>query len=371
MKKNICQARLRALREHFNVLAPDTVWILQTENRYYLSGYKAADFDLTESSGSLLINADQALLITDSRYTLAAEKDAEDFEVITHKKGLLEIFPELLARLGTKNLGFEESYVTLNLYRRLAHKLRKLSPPVRLTPLKGLIKKMREVKDPAEIRQMAKASEVMSQILGEVIEKLKPGCTEKQIAWQIEDLARAAGADSLAFPPIIASGPNSALPHAVPGNRKIREREPIIMDVGIKWNGYCCDMTRTVFIGEPRPKFKKIYSIVRKAQLAGLATLRANIKSSKPDTQARQVIADSGFGEFFGHSLGHGVGLATHEPPYLSPLKSTKLLEGMVVTVEPGIYIPNQGGVRLENMVVVTKDGCKILTTDQHIYDFA
>jgi Xaa-Pro aminopeptidase len=372
MQKNIYRKRLRDLRKKLGDQAPDTVWIVQSENRRYLSGFKAADFDLTESSGSLLINARQALLLTDSRYTIEAEKEAENFKVITYKKGLFDLFPELLARLGTKKLGFEQEFVTLEQYRQLRKKLRKGSRPVRLVPLKNLVEKMREIKSPAELKQMARASQVMSQILAQVLKKLKPGCTEKELAWQIEELARKAGADGLAFPAIIASGPNSALPHAVPGNRKIRPGEPIVFDVGVKWNGYCCDMTRTIFIGKPRPKFSKIYAIVRKAQLAGLAGLRAGIKSPAPDKQARQIISDAGFGAYFGHSLGHGVGLATHEGPSLSSHwgKPTMLQEGMVVTVEPGIYIPGEGGVRLEDMVVITKNGCKVLTRDQHYYDF-
>ena len=371
MKKNIHRERLRIFRKKLGAQAPDTVWIIQPENRRYLSGFKAADFDLTESSGSLLINSRHAYLLTDSRYTIEAEKEAENFKVLTFKKNPFDLFPELLAKLKTRTLGFEQAFITLALFRQLQKKAHACSPPVRLTALKGLPEQMREIKDPQEIKQMTKASGILSQILAKVIKKLKPGCTEMELARQIEALARKAGADELAFPSIVASGPNSALPHAVPGHRKIRASEPIVFDVGVKWNGYCCDMTRTIFIGEPRPKFKKIYAIVRKAQLAGLAGLRAGIKSSHPDAQARQVIMDAGFGPYFGHGLGHGVGLATHETPYLSSRDKPRLLqEGMVVTVEPGIYIPGEGGVRLEDMVVITKHGCEILTRDQHYYNF-
>jgi Xaa-Pro aminopeptidase len=168
----------------------------------------------------------------------------------------------------------------------------------------------------------------------------------------------------------VASGPNGALPHAVPTNRKIRVKEPIIFDVGIRMNGYCSDMTRTIFLGSPGPKFKKIYRIVRQAQLAALQSVLPGIDSTHPDKIARDIIKKAGFGDYFGHALGHGVGLATHESPRLGPRDPKKLEEGMVVTVEPGIYIPGSGGVRLEEMVVVSKKGPKILTKNERFYDF-
>jgi Xaa-Pro aminopeptidase len=252
----------------------------------------------------------------------------------------------------------------------LAKKFRKLSPPVRLVPVKGLVERMREIKDQNEIRSMSAASDLMSKILTEVLRKLKPGKTEKEVAWEIEGLAREGGADGLAFPSIVASGPNSALPHAVPTDRKIRKKEPITFDVGVKIDGYSCDMTRTVFLDGATPKFKKIYRTVRAAQLAALKQIRPGVKSTVPDSTARQIIRDAGFGDYFGHSLGHGVGLATHEGPRLGPEKPVELKQGMVVTDEPGIYIPGLGGVRLEEMVVIEKDGPRILTKDHHFYDF-
>ena len=197
-----------------------------------------------------------------------------------------------------------------------------------------------------------------------------PRQPEKEIAWQIEGLAREGGADGLAFASIVASGPNGALPHAVPTDRKIKAKEPIILDVGVKLDGYCCDMTRTIFLGRPGPKFREIYRTVRQAQLFALQKVRAGMKSTLLDSFAREVIKDAGFGEYFGHSLGHGVGLAIHERPRIGPGKPLELKTGMVVTVEPGIYIPGKGGVRLEEMVVITRDGPKILTKARHFYDF-
>jgi Xaa-Pro aminopeptidase len=361
---------MKKLREKLEASSLDTLWIIQPENRRYLSGFKAEDGQLTESSGSLLITGTASLLVTDSRYTTEAETEAVDFEVVTLKKGIANGVPELLIRLGTKRLGFDENHVTWGLHQEVAKKLKKLSPPVRLFPLKGLVEELREVKDKDEVRAMQASSDLMSDILAEIFAKLRLGLTEKQLAWQIESLAREGGADGLAFPSIVASGPNSALPHAVPTDRKIRAREPITFDVGVKVDGYCCDMTRTIFLDGPTPKFRKIYKTVRQAQLAALKQIRPGLKSTLPDSTARQIIRDAGFGDYFGHSLGHGVGLATHEGPRLGPEKPVELKQGMVVTDEPGIYIPRQGGVRLEEMVVIEKNGARILTRDDHFYDF-
>lgn len=370
MKRSAFRERVSALRDKLADMAPDTIWVTQPENRRYLSRFRAVDTQLTESSGSLVINETDALLVTDSRYTTEAEKEAVDFEVVIHQKGLVEGFPGILEHLGTKILGFEEDFVTWGLHKELSKKLKKLSPPVRLTPLKGVVDKMREIKERAEIKAIEASADLMCQILAEVIESLEPGRTEKEVAWQIEGLAREGGAEDLAFPPIVASGPNGALPHAVPTERKLRLKEPIILDVGVKVDGYCCDMTRTIFLGTPGPKFKRIYRTVREAQLSALKEVSHGTETTLPDSIARQLIGDAGFGDYFGHALGHGVGLATHEGPRLGPQRPVELKKGMVVTVEPGIYIPGKGGVRLEEMVAIEKNGPRILTKDGHFYDF-
>ena len=369
-KRSPFHHRILLLREKLDNAPFDTLWVLQPENRRYLSGFKATDGQLTESSGSLLISNGALILVTDSRYTTEAENEAADFDVITLKKGFTESFPEIVSKLGTRVLGFDENHLTWGVHREMAKKFRKLSRPVRLAPVKGLVEGMREIKDQREIHSMSAAADLMSEILTAVIKKLKPGKTEKEIAWEIEGLAREGGADGLAFPSIVASGPNSALPHAVPTDRRIRKKEPITFDVGVKIDGYSCDMTRTVFLDGTTPKFKTIYKTVREAQLAALKQIRPGVKSTVPDSTARQIIRDAGFGDYFGHSLGHGVGLATHEGPRLGPEKPVELKQGMVVTDEPGIYVPGLGGVRLEEMVLIEKDGPRILTRDHHFYDF-
>jgi Xaa-Pro aminopeptidase len=370
MKRSVFQKRLSLFREKLAKIPPDAAWIIQPENRRYLSGFKAEDTQLNESSGSLLLSHEANFLVTDSRYVTDARKEARDFEITLFNKGLLEGLPELIGSLGIKKLGFEEDHLTWGLHQKLAKNLRKLVFPVRLSPLKGLVEDMRVIKDKDEIRAMASSADLMSEVLDEVIESLKPGLTEKSIAWQIEGLAREKGADSLAFPSIVASGPNGALPHALPTTRKLGPGEPIVLDVGVKLDGYCCDMTRTIFLGKPNPKFRKIYNIVRQAQLAALKEIRPGVESTYLDSVAREIIKDAGYGVYFGHSLGHGVGLATHERPRLSPQLPVGLQEGMVVTVEPGIYLPGKGGVRLEEMVVIEKNGPRILTKERHFYNF-
>lgn len=370
MTGSVFQKRLETLRERMADAGADTLWIVQPENRRYLSGFKAGDMSLTESSGSLLINARERFLITDSRYAEEARREAGDFEIVVFRRGLLEMLLELLEGLGTRVLGFEPDYLSWRLHRDLSRGLRRLSKPVRLKPLNETVEDLREIKIRPEVRAMRAASELMARILGEVIDRLEPGRSEREIAWEIEGLAREAGAEGLAFPAIVASGPNGALPHAVPTDRRIRAREPIVMDVGLRVDGYCCDMTRTVFLDAPVPRFKKIYRTVRQAQRAGLDAIRPGVESTLPDKAARDVIREAGFGEYFGHSLGHGVGLAAHERPRLGPLKPSRLRQGMVVTVEPGIYLPGKGGVRLEEMVVIEKGGPRILTADAHVYDF-
>jgi Xaa-Pro aminopeptidase len=371
MDQSNFKRRVAALRERLNANPADTAWIIQPENRRYLSGFKAEDTQFTESSGSLVINDQWTVLVTDSRYTTEAEHEAMDFEVITLKKGLAEGFPEVMAKVKAKALGYEEDFVTCRLYRDVEEKLTALSPPVGLSPLNGLVEDLREVKDEDEIKAMEASAGMMSRILDQVIPWVSPGLTEKEVAWRIEDLARKAGADRLAFPAIVASGPNSALPHAVPTDRRLREGEPIVLDVGVKLDGYCCDMTRTIFLGEPTAEFKRIYAIVRKAQLAALDEIRPGLQSDHPDGVARRIIAETGYGDYFGHGLGHGVGLETHERPRLSPLKPVRLRENVVVTVEPGIYLPGKGGVRLEEMVVVKKGRPRILTTNRSFYEFS
>jgi Xaa-Pro aminopeptidase len=370
MSQFLFENRLSALRSRLDSLGVDTIWIIQPENRRYLSGFTAADGQRNESSGSLFMTGDHAILLTDSRYTIQAEKEAVGFEVITHKKGAINTLPEIFDLLSTRRLGFEGGYLIWDLYQEAKEKANSHSPAVEFMPLSGVVEDMRELKDSAEVEVLRRSAQITGDVLAQVIEELKPGQVERDVAWRIESLIREHHADGVAFPPIVASGPNSALPHAFPTDRRVREGEPIIFDVGSRVEGYCSDMTRTIFLGKPSSYFEGIYRTVRQAQVSALGSIRPGMKSTEADFIARNIIKEAGFGNFFGHSLGHGIGLAPHERPALGPLKPEVLREGMVFTVEPGIYMPGKGGVRLEQMVILEQDCLRLLTTNNNFYSF-
>ncbi len=344
----------------------DAAWIMGPENRRYLSGFRAEDSHPTESSGSLLISKDLRILITDSRFTAQAQQETSGFEIVTAKEGIASTLSELAEKRGMSVLGFEDDYVSWALYQKVS---KALPENVRLEPMARAVEGLRTVKSKEELDILAASARLISVILDETIKGLRVGDTEKEIASRIETMARERGADCLSFPPIVASGPNSALPHAIPSERRISPGEPVLLDVGVRLKGYCSDITRTVFLGEPSRDFIPIYLTVRAAQKAALAKIREGIYSNIPDAEARNLIAKAGYGDFFGHSLGHGIGLAAHEDPRLSPRNPVLLKAGTVVTVEPGIYLPGRGGVRLEEMVLVKEDGCSIMTTEPHIFE--
>jgi len=371
IEKSFHSHNLRRFRTELAKHTADTFWVVRPENRRYLSGFKPFDVQLDETAGYLLITAEESLLVTDSRYTTEALEQVADTEVVTLAKGFAESLPVLLKRLGTRCLAFEPDYLIWGTHRLISRVLKGMDQSVRFQPVKNVVEKMREIKEPQEIDAMEKASDLMGQILDHVIPRMTPGRKEKDIAWEIEGLAREAGADGMSFSPIVAAGPNGALPHAVPSDRELKAGEPVVVDVGVRWDGYCCDMTRTVFPGGslPRGEMRGIYKTVRRAQLAALDTVRPGIQTTHADRTARDLIREAGYGEYFGHSLGHGVGLAAHEAPRLSPRNPVTLRENMVVTVEPGIYLPGKGGVRLEEMVVVEESGPRILTRCDHYLD--
>jgi Xaa-Pro aminopeptidase len=234
-------------------------------------------------------------------------------------------------------------------------------PVIDLIGFELLAETLRIRKDDVEIRRIAEALKIAENAFQDFVRVLRPGMTEKQAAWELEKRLKDAGADSLSFPIIAAFGANSALPHAIPSDRPLGKGEPLLFDWGVKLNGYCSDITRTVILGKPDAIFLKVFQTVLEAQKKAIERIRPGISGKSVDAAAREHIDGMGFKDRFGHGLGHGVGLAVHEPPRLSPIKDDTLDTGMVVTVEPGIYLPEWGGVRLENMVAVTESGAKIL----------
>jgi Xaa-Pro aminopeptidase len=346
----------------------DAVLISQPHNRRFLSGFTPLDHGIEESAGLLLIPCKgRPMLLTDSRFELAARHEAPDFEVILYQKGLLPLLKELFTRLNIKRCGFESHYTLHSTAEKLLNLGAELE--VELVPLSGVVEKMRLCKDKEALAKIEQAVLLNEGVFQEVYDMLRPGMTEIEAALLIETTMRLRGAERPSFETIVAAGPNGALPHAVPTSRAIKEGEPIVIDMGLILAGFCSDMTRTVVLGTPNPQTQKIIRLVRKAQLAGMAAIKAGVTGKQVDSKARAVIKEAGYGDKFGHGLGHGVGLAVHEAPGLSPRYSKKLQVGMVVTVEPGIYIEGWGGVRLENMVVVEQGGCRQLNRDTTFLD--
>jgi Xaa-Pro aminopeptidase len=368
MKREPYATRLDHLRKTLDEQQLDTFLVAVPENRYYLSGYGAGDSQLTESSGYLLITGSKQYLLTDFRYREEAEHEAPDYELLVYLNGLGETLAELFSELPVERLGVEAHYLTMTKYREVEEALKKARPAAELVSVEEVVEGLRLIKEPEETEKIKVSLALTEQVLAAVWQNLAVGRTEKEVAWEIERRIREGGGEAVSFPPIVGSGPNAALPHAVPTERRIAAGEPVILDLGSRLNHYCSDMTRTWIAGTPEGKLKEIYRIVREAQLAAQGFIGAGKDSVAVDTVARAVIIKAGYGEQFGHGLGHGVGLAVHEKPGLRKQKGMILEENMVVTVEPGIYLPGYGGVRLENMVRITSNGCELLNQQDLFY---
>ena len=364
------QRRLERVKELLAGQPFDTFLVSEPWNRAYLSGFWAEDMQLTESSGFLLITEKSQVLTTDFRYMEQAQNEANNFQVLIYKENLTNVLPEIFASLGTRNLGFENQHLTYGRFVKIQEVLQEWNSKSELLPADGLVEGLRMVKESEEIQAIRNSLALTESVLETILDEAQVGMREKELAWRIEQLMRERGAESIAFPPIVASGPGAALPHAVASDRKLQESETIIIDLGARVDHYCSDMTRTLIIGKPDGKIREIYSVVREAQLRAMAAVKAGVNSLEVDKVARDYIASEGYGDNFGHGLGHGVGLAVHEKPGFNKSSAVSLEENMVVTIEPGIYLPGWGGVRLENMVRVTTAGCENLNRNEFFYSF-
>jgi len=363
LKKTI-EKRVERLRKSLAENNIDTLMVLVEENRRYLSGFTGEDTQFDETAGALFITDKRLILATDSRNDMQAANEAPLYEIICYKKGLVKELPNIINTLKTKRLGFESIRISYMQYNKICKQFGSSNIDIELVEADDIMGCLRIVKEQSEIEELKKALIIAESAFMDFIENtIEPGMTEKDAAWLLEKNMREAGADSLSFPIIVASGPNSALPHAVPGNRKFNKGEPILFDWGARLNGYCSDITRTIVIGNPDDRFKKIFKTVLDAQLKAINAIKPGISSKTVDEIARNHIDSMGFKDKFGHGLGHGIGLAVHEPPGISPLKDTLLESQMVFTVEPGIYIPGWGGIRIENMVVVSENGAEVLNS--------
>ncbi len=355
------EKKIFRLRESLSKNKIDTVIILIEENRRYLSGFTGEDTQFDESAGALFINENKLILATDSRYDLQAKKEAPLFEIYCYKKGLSKEMGQILKGMHTKRLGFESMRMSYSQYKKINEQFASEKLDIELVGADDILETIRIRKEESEIDMIRKSLSLAESVFNYMLPEIKPGMIEKDAAWMIERGLREAGAESVSFPAIVASGPNSALPHAIPENRKFKKGEPILFDWGARLNGYCSDISRTLVIGKPDDTFIKVFTTVYDAQRMAIDAIKAGVSSKSVDDVARKHIEGRGFKGKFGHGLGHGVGLAIHEPPRIGPLKDTTLEEGMVFTVEPGIYLPGWGGIRLENMVVVRKDHAEVL----------
>ncbi len=347
--------RVLNLRRLFDKNKVDAVFITQAENRRYLSGFDG-------TAGYLFITPQKAVLATDFRYTEQAAREAPGFEILRIGGGIADWFPGLLSDTGVRRPGFEAADVTFSFHRQLRDALKKKDVPARLVPVNGLVESLRAVKETGEIELITQASAITDKAFEQVAGIIKAGMTENQVAWELEKSMREKGSQALPFEIIVASGPNAALPHHKPSDRSIRDGEPVVIDMGAKVGGYASDMSRTICVGRPDAQFKKVYNIVHEAQMTAISKIREGMTGHEADSIAREIIQRAGYGDAFGHSLGHGVGLAEHESPRLGPNSKDKLSGSMVFTVEPGIYLPGWGGVRIEDTVVMVKNRVKLLT---------
>ncbi len=349
-------------REFLEKLGVDGLWITGSANMTYQSGFLG--------EGAVYVSATQKVVVTDFRYVLSAKKEAPDYEIVTWRNSRGDTLRSLAEKDGFRQggdsfrIGIEEDFMTVGQKEQLEQRF----PEARFVGVSKELNQLRSVKTSKEIEQIRRAEHVGDQTFLKVLEVLKEQkdtITEREVAAYIEYTYKTLGASGPSFDTIAASGEHSAMPHAMPTNDPLVPNHFLTMDFGCKVNGYCSDMTRTVAIGEIDEEKKRIYQTVLEAQEAAIAAIRPGMKGREVDQVARDIIAQAGYGTYFGHALGHSVGLEIHEGPNFSPKEEAVILPGMTITVEPGIYIEGVGGVRIEDLIVVTEDGCENLTQSE------
>ena len=345
------KSRISYLRDQISKTDIDTLFISNKDNIRYYSGF-------TGTFAFLLISESKAIIITDSRYTLRAEEESPDYEIYKLKSG--DNWIENSTNLAkTKIIGYEGDYVSVNLLNQLQKKAEKIN---KWKDFSEKITLGRIIKSDEETEILQKTINISDSAFNNVSKKIVTGMTEKDVGWEMEKEMRELGAESPSFDTIVASGINGSKPHHSPTDKYISDNEAITIDMGAKYKGYCSDLTRTIFIGDPDEKFKKIYTTVLKAQLISMETAKPDMTGEEIDKIARDIITSEGYGEYFGHSLGHGVGIEIHENPGVGPNSKNNIKPGMVYTIEPGIYIENWGGIRIEDMVIMTENCNNLLS---------
>jgi len=352
--------RLQKLRSILRAKSLDAALITNVMSVRYLSGFTGDD-------SVLFVGRKRAHLITDFRYTeqARAELRGTHIEIVQRKIAILDAVARSIRDLGLKSVAFESDNLTVQTHADLAVKLREagLKDASLLKAVPRLVSALRERKDAGEIAAIRKALSIAQAAFKAVVPTLRPGISEREVAVELEYQMKRRGAMAASFPIIVAGGPRGALPHARPSDRKLRPGEPLVIDWGALVDFYCCDLTRTVFLSTMPKLWRTRYNLVLRAQARGIAAVAANAKASRVDRAARSFLIRHRLGKRFGHGLGHGVGMAIHEAPSLGALSAARLQPGMVVTVEPGIYLPGQGGIRIEDMVLVRRGGAEVLSS--------
>ncbi|KYH31371.1 aminopeptidase YpdF [Moorella mulderi DSM 14980] len=344
--------RLRRLMAAEGIAA---LWVRQEENRRYLSGF-------TGDSGQLIITATSQYLLTDGRFIEQAREEAPDFEVVDLGNKPWEQLGATLAAAGVAELHFEAEHLSYATYEEFLEQAKDWPQPVKLEPSKGLVERLRQVKDDTELALLQKAIDLADAGFRHMLRILRPGITERDIALELEYFLGKQGSLGPSFTTIIAGGPRASLPHGVASGRVLQPGDLVVMDFGAIYDGYHSDLTRTVALAPVDPEWRHLYNVVLEAQRKAIAAIRPGLAGREVDAVAREHIAAAGYGPYFSHGLGHGVGLAVHEGPTLSSRSEVKLAPGMVVTVEPGIYLPGRGGIRIEDVVLVQEDGALVLS---------
>jgi Xaa-Pro aminopeptidase len=330
----------------------DGLLLSSEANISFLTGYRSRD-------SYLIVSARGCFYLTDSRYTAEARKVLKGIKVEEYGQGLFNKISQIASKMRFKCLGFEERHLNFAEYRRLR---KKLAASLGLAPTYGLVEGLRQVKSSQEIKTIKIATKIAIKAFRFIQKRLKPGRKEIEVAADLEQFIRYRGASKASFDIIVASGPNSAFAHHITSERKLKANEPVLVDLGVDYQGYKSDLTRVFFLGKIDTLTAKIYSIVRQAQEKAIKGIKPGKTCKEIDALARDHIEKSGYAGYFGHGLGHGVGLEIHEEPHIGKNQDKRLQPGMVFTVEPAIYLPNKFGVRLEDMILVTKKGSEVLS---------
>ncbi len=343
------QASLRAELADYRI---DVLLITHLPNLRYLCGF-------TGSAGILLIGPGKPIFVTDGRYTEQAHEQVQGARVVISKGPALEAIAQQVARLRLATIGIEADHMTVAQRSRF----KKILPPkTKLRETSGVVEELRTIKQPAELDAIRRAVNLGAELFDVVLKVIRPGIRESEVAAELEYAVRQRGAEGMSFETIVASGPRSALPHGVASSATIPERGFVVLDYGVILAGYCSDQTRTVHVGKASPEARKWYKAVLDSHLAGVEALKAGVTAGEVDKAARDVLRRARLDRFFTHSTGHGVGLEIHEGPRIGRNQQEVLEAGMVVTIEPGIYVPGKGGIRIEDMLAVTETGHEVLT---------